>query len=85
VVPGAPQVVLGAPKVVPGISKKDSSIATNYPGDDLAFVNHLKQYFILGVPGASFGKPGWLRFAYCTDEKIINASADSFKKAMEGW
>jgi aspartate aminotransferase len=53
--------------------------------DDFAFVEHLKRHLILGVPGASFGKSGWLRFAYCTDEKIIQASADAFKKAMERW
>jgi aspartate aminotransferase len=55
------------------------------PGDDAAFVNHLKQHLILGVPGAGFGKPGWLRFAYCIDETIIRASAVAFKKAMETW
>ncbi|MCL2763316.1 MAG: pyridoxal phosphate-dependent aminotransferase [Treponema sp.] len=54
-------------------------------GDDLAFVNHLKQHLILGVPGSAFGKPGWLRFAYCVDEKIIRASAPAFKQAMETW
>jgi aspartate aminotransferase len=54
-------------------------------GDDAAFVNHLKQHLIFGVPGAGFGKPGWLRFAYCVDEKIIRASGDAFKKAMESW
>jgi aspartate aminotransferase len=53
--------------------------------DDFAFVNHLKDHLILGVPGSGFGKPGWLRFAYCVDEKIIRASAEVFKKAMEGW
>jgi aspartate aminotransferase len=53
--------------------------------DDLAFVDHLKQYLILAVPGAGFGKPGWLRFAYCIDEKIIRASETAFKKAMESW
>jgi aspartate aminotransferase len=53
--------------------------------DDVAFVQHLKQHLILGVPGSGFGKPGWLRFAYCVDEKIIRASADAFKKAMESW
>jgi len=52
-------------------------------GDDLEFVNHLKQHLILGVPGTGFGKPGWLRFAYCVDEKNIRASADAFKRAME--
>jgi aspartate aminotransferase len=54
-------------------------------GDDLAFVDHLKNFLILGVPGTGFGKPGWLRFAYCVDEKIINASGEAFKKAMEDW
>jgi aspartate aminotransferase len=55
------------------------------PGDDSAFVNHLKQHLILGVPGSGFGKPGWLRFAYCVDEKNIRASAGAFKRAMETW
>ena len=53
--------------------------------DDLAFVNHLKQHLILGVPGLGFGKRGWLRFAYCVDEKIIRASEGAFIKAMESW
>jgi aspartate aminotransferase len=54
-------------------------------GDDQAFVEHLKRHLILGVPGRGFGKPGWLRFAYCVDEKIIKASEAAFKKAMESW
>jgi aspartate aminotransferase len=58
---------------------------SNGPGDDFAFVDHLKQYLILGVPGAGFSKGGWLRFAYCVDEKIIRASAEAFGKAMENW
>jgi len=53
--------------------------------DDKAFVEHLKKHLILGVQGSGFGKPGWLRFAYCVDEKIINASQDAFMKAMETW
>ena len=54
-------------------------------GDDLAFVDHLKKFLVLGVPGSGFGRPGWLRFAYCVDEKIISASGAAFKKAMESW
>jgi len=54
-------------------------------GNDLAFVDHLKKHLILGVPGSGFGKSGWLRFAYCVDEKIIKASEAAFKKAMESW
>jgi aspartate aminotransferase len=52
-------------------------------GDDVKFSDHLKKHLILGVPGSSFGKPGWIRFAYCVDEKIIRAAAGAFKKAME--
>jgi aspartate aminotransferase len=53
--------------------------------DDMAFVDHLKKYLVLGVPGSGFGKPGWLRFAYCVDEKIIKAAGVAIKKAMESW
>ena len=54
-------------------------------GDDMAFVDHLKQHLVLCVPGTGFGKPGWFRIAYCVDEKIIKASASAFKQAMEKW
>jgi aspartate aminotransferase len=53
--------------------------------DDQAFVDHLKKYLILGVPGSGFAQPGWLRFAYCVDEKIIKAAAPALKKAVESW
>ena len=54
-------------------------------GDDLAFVDHLKQQMVLGVPGTGFGKPGWMRLAYCVDDNIIKASGPAFMKAMESW
>jgi aspartate aminotransferase len=53
--------------------------------DDKMFVEHLKKYLILGVPGSGFGKPGWVRFAYCTDEKSISGSAEAFKESMKTW
>ncbi|MCL2128640.1 MAG: pyridoxal phosphate-dependent aminotransferase [Treponema sp.] len=53
--------------------------------DDQAFAVHLKQHLILGVPGSGFGKPGWMRFAYCVDEKNIRDSGGAFMKAMESW
>ena len=59
--------------------------SANTPEPEAAFVNHLKQNLILGVGGTGFGKPGWLRFAYCVDEKIIRASAAAFKQAMKSW
>jgi aspartate aminotransferase len=54
-------------------------------GDDIAFIEKLKQNLILGVPGASFAKPGWVRFAYCVDEKTIRSSTEAFKKTMEAF
>jgi aspartate aminotransferase len=65
--------------------KKNCAGPENSVSVDLAFVNHLKQHLILGVPGSGFGKPGWLRLAYCVDETIIRASAAAFKQAMEEW
>jgi len=58
---------------------------TGKEADDKTFVEHLKKSLILGVQGSGFGKPGWLRFAYCVDEKIILASASAFKEAMGSW
>jgi aspartate aminotransferase len=54
-------------------------------GTDSEFAEHLKKLLILGVQGSSFSKSGWIRFAYCVDEKIIKASAHAFKTAMETW
>jgi len=55
------------------------------PPDDKAFSDCLKKRLILGVPGSSFSAPGWIRFAYCVDEKVIRASAAAFKEAADEW
>ena len=52
-------------------------------GDDVAFVNHLKKYDILAVPGTGFGTPGYFRLAYCVRNAIIEKSLDGFKKAIK--
>jgi aspartate aminotransferase len=54
-------------------------------GDDGKFVECLKKHLILAVPGSGFGAPGWVRFAYCVDEKVIRASAAAFKTALAEW
>lgn len=53
--------------------------------DDEAFVAALKNHLILGVPGSGFGAAGWVRFAYCADEKIINASRHAFLAAVKDY
>jgi aspartate aminotransferase len=47
--------------------------------DDAEFINALKKHLILGVPGGSFGAPGWVRFAYCVNENVIRSSSAAFK------
>ena len=54
-------------------------------GDDRAFVEHLVTENILAVPGSGFGRPGYMRLAFCVNEKNIRASAPAFRRAMESW
>lgn len=52
-------------------------------GDDLAFVELLRQQKVLAVPGRGFGGPGYFRLAFCVNETVINNAAQGFKKAIE--
>jgi len=51
-------------------------------GDDISFVNKLKEHLILAVPGSGFGKKGYFRLTFCVSEKTISNSAEAFKKAI---
>ncbi len=42
--------------------------------DDLAFINELKQWKVLAVPGGGFGTPGYFRIAYCVDDRTIEGA-----------
>ena len=47
------------------------------------FVDALLNERVLAVSGKGFGKPGYIRLAFCSiDEKQIAASAESFKRAV---
>jgi aspartate aminotransferase len=52
------------------------------PIDDVEFCGILQEEKILAVPGRGFGAPGYIRLAFCIDEKVIAASAEAFKRAM---
>jgi len=54
-------------------------------GDDIEFSGCLKKHLILAVPGSAFGRPFWMRFAFCVNEGIIKASEPAFVKAMAEW
>ena len=52
-------------------------------GDDLAFVDALQEELILAVPGRGFGMAGHVRLSCSVDERIIERSAEGFKRAVE--
>ena len=52
-------------------------------GDDLAFVNRLKQENILAVPGQGFGRAGHFRLAFCVPEAVIERAAPGFARARK--
>ena len=52
-------------------------------GDDAKFVDALLKERILAVPGAGFGRAGYIRLSCSVDEKIIARSAEGFKRAAE--
>jgi aspartate aminotransferase len=52
-------------------------------GDDLAFVETLKEENILAVPGQGFGRAGYFRLAFCVAESVIQAAAPGFVRARQ--
>ena len=52
--------------------------------DDLAFVDALKDYNVLVVPGRGFGMPGYFRISFCVDDKTLEGSLEGFRGAI-GW
>ncbi len=52
------------------------------PIDDVEFVRLLQKELILTVPGSGFGRPGYLRIAFCVDDDTIINSMAGFKKVM---
>ena len=52
-------------------------------GDDAKFVDALLAEKILAVPGAGFGRAGYIRLSCSVDEQIIARAAEGFKRAAE--
>jgi len=52
-------------------------------GDDAKFVDALLAERILAVPGAGFGRAGYIRLSCSVDDKVIARSAKGFKRAVE--
>jgi len=48
--------------------------------DDIAFMNELKQYKVLIVPGSAFDSPGYFRISYCLDDETLAGSLEGFRQ-----
>jgi aspartate aminotransferase len=49
--------------------------------DDVAFVQELKEYLVLTVPGSSFKAPGYFRISYCLDDRTVEGCLNGFEQA----
>ncbi len=49
--------------------------------DEKVFIEALVKERVLAVSGSGFGMPGFIRLAFCVDDKTIENSAESFKRA----
>ena len=51
--------------------------------DEAAFIQALVEERVLAVPGRGFGCPGYARFAFCVDTKVIEGARQSIKNAVK--
>ena len=51
--------------------------------DETVFCQELLKERILAVPGRGFGYPGYVRFAYCVDERTITGASPGIGRVME--
>ncbi len=51
--------------------------------DEVAFIEELRQFRVLTVPGRSFGTPGYFRISFCTDDRTLEGSLDGFRKVAQ--
>ena len=50
--------------------------------DDVEFVQKLQEELIIAVPGSAFGKPGYIRLAFCVDDATIENSLPAFGRVL---
>ena len=53
--------------------------------DEIAFIDELRKWHVLVVPGRGFGTPGYFRISYCVSDRTLKGSLAGFKKAAEGF
>lgn len=53
--------------------------------DDAAFVQHLMEYGVLGVPGIGFGRRGYMRLSFCVNQATLEGAVKGLGKAIREW
>ena len=51
--------------------------------DDTEFVDVLLRHNVLVVPGCGFGRPGYVRIAFCVERQTIERALPAFKAAID--
>lgn len=51
--------------------------------DDVKFTQELLKEKVLAVPGSGFGRSGYMRLAYCVEDRVIEGAIEGFRKAIK--
>lgn len=51
--------------------------------DDVAFVEELRRWNVLTVPGRGFGLPGHFRISYCLEDHVLEGAVQGFAQAAK--
>jgi len=51
--------------------------------DEIAFIDELRKWHVLVVPGRGFGTPGYFRISYCVSDRTLKGSLAGFKKVAK--
>lgn len=51
--------------------------------DELKFIDRAKEKRVLLVPGKGFGRPGYFRISYCTDDRTIERALDQLAQLIK--
>ena len=52
-------------------------------GDDMRFIEIMKEKRVLVVPGRGFGTPGYFRISYCVSDEKIEGALPAFEEAIK--
>ncbi|MDY6916956.1 MAG: pyridoxal phosphate-dependent aminotransferase [Chloroflexota bacterium] len=51
--------------------------------DEMDFIGELRKHNVLAVPGRGFGRNGFIRISFCTDDRTIEGALPGFRKVAQ--